>query len=213
MTKTMIKYTKEIEEFIKENYETMKCKEMIEIIYKKFNLRLTLHGIYSFKSKKNLTSNTIWNKGTKGIMKSNSGSFKKGHIPTTKGTKGIMKPNSGSFKKGHIPNNRKPIGSERLNRDGYIELKISNPDKWKLKHRVVFEKHYGDIPKNMIVIFLDKNKTNCDKDNLELVTKREHLIMNKKGYYSTDPILTKASLNLIRLELRIIDKRKDSKDD
>ena len=143
----------------------------------------------------------------------NSGSFKKGHIPTTKGTKGIMKPNSGSFKKRHIANNRKSIGSERVNRDGYIELKISNPDKWKLKHRVVFEKHYGDIPKNMIVIFLDKNKTNCDIDNLELVTKREHLIMNKKGYYSTDPILTKASLNLIRLELRIIDKRKDSKDD
>ena len=43
------------------------------------------------------------NKGTKGIIKPNSGSFKKGMIPHNKGTKGIIKPNSGSFKKGNIP--------------------------------------------------------------------------------------------------------------
>ena len=33
----------------------------------------------------------VWNKGTKGICKPNSGSFKKGLIPWCAGTKGIMK--------------------------------------------------------------------------------------------------------------------------
>lgn len=52
-----------------------------------------------------------WNRGTKGIMKPNMTSFKKGIVPWNKGTKGIvkawnkgikgvLKANSGSFKKG-----------------------------------------------------------------------------------------------------------------
>ncbi len=59
-----------------------------------------------------------WNKGTVGICKPNSGSFKKGMTPFNKGkkglqvawnkgTKGVCKPNSGCFKKGHIPKNKK----------------------------------------------------------------------------------------------------------
>jgi len=44
-----------------------------------------------------------WNSNTKGLTKSNSGSFKKGQIIWNKGTKGLTKSNSGSFKKGqHI---------------------------------------------------------------------------------------------------------------
>lgn len=51
-----------------------------------------------------------WNRGTKGVMKANKTSFKKGiipkktfkkgHTPWNKGTKGLTKINSGSFKKG-----------------------------------------------------------------------------------------------------------------
>ena len=43
----------------------------------------------------------VWNKGTKGICKPNSGSFKKGQVAYNKGTKGIMKANKASFRKGH----------------------------------------------------------------------------------------------------------------
>lgn len=49
---------------------------------------------------------SAWNKGTKGICKANSGSFKKGHTTWCKGTKGICKANSGSFKKGDTPWNK-----------------------------------------------------------------------------------------------------------
>ena len=60
------------------------------------------------KGKKGLQSG--WAKGTKGILKANSGSFKKGMIPKNKGTKGIMKSNSTSFKKGSVPHNKDKKG-------------------------------------------------------------------------------------------------------
>ena len=33
------------------------------------------------------------------------------------------------FKKGHIPANYRPVGSERVNADGYIEVKVADPNK------------------------------------------------------------------------------------
>lgn len=40
--------------------------------------------------------------------------FQKGHIPWNKGTKGLMKPNSGNFKGGQIPHNKIEIEKELL---------------------------------------------------------------------------------------------------
>lgn len=39
------------------------------------------------------------------------------------------------FRKGNIPANHKPIGYERINADGYIEVKVAEPNKFRLKHR------------------------------------------------------------------------------
>ena len=38
-----------------------------------------------------------WNKGTKGVARPNSGSFRRGDRPWNAGTRGVMRPNSGSF--------------------------------------------------------------------------------------------------------------------
>ena len=47
-----------------------------------------------------------WNKGTKGIMKPNSGTFKKGHIPWTKGKKITTNTGRTHFKKGMVAVNK-----------------------------------------------------------------------------------------------------------
>ncbi len=39
----------------------------------------------------------------------------------------------GWFEKGHISKNHKPIGSERINVAGYIEIKTAEPNKWELR--------------------------------------------------------------------------------
>ena len=74
------------------------------------------------------------------------------------------------FKKGNVPHNWRPVGSERVNVDGYIEIKVSGPKKWMMKHRYVWQQHYGEIPKGSMVIFKDGNRLNTDIDNLMLIT-------------------------------------------
>ena len=110
-----------------------------------------------------------------GLKTGFDGRFPKGHVPKNKGTKGMSKANKTSFKKGHRPLNYRPIGSERINVDGYVEVKVADPGKWRLKHRVIWEQHYGPIPNHQPIIFLDRDKTNLDISNLALVTNTQLL--------------------------------------
>lgn len=79
------------------------------------------------------------------------------------------------FKKGLTPPNLRPVGSERVNVDGYVEIKVEGSRKWKLKHRVVWEEANGPIPKGYNIQFKDKNKQNVSLDNLYLISRGEQL--------------------------------------
>jgi hypothetical protein len=46
--------------------------------------------------------------------------------------------------------------------------------KSRLLHRVIWEDHFGPIPKDHILLFRDENRENCDISNLECVTRAEH---------------------------------------
>lgn len=108
--------------------------------------------------------------------RSSKGYFPKGHVPANKGKKwqeymsedSRKKAQRTQFKKGHTPNNHKPVGYERKTRDGYIEVKVAEPNVFKGKNRIVWEQHYGPIPEGMHVSFKDGNKENFDIDNLML---------------------------------------------
>lgn len=104
------------------------------------------------------------------------------------------------FKKGHSPQNYRPVGSVRINADGYIEIKVKDPGTWELKHRVIWEQHNGKIPKGMIVIFKDNNPLNCTLDNLLLISKDENLKMNRIGANEYTGIEKEVLLNSIRLK-------------
>jgi hypothetical protein len=116
-----------------------------------------------------------------------------------------MKPNKTSFKKGDIPANHREVGSERINVYGYTEVKVAEPNKWKLKHRVIYEEHYGEIPKNHNVIFADGNKLNLDINNLVLVNKDQLLVLNKNELIKDNADLTKAGVNVANLMIKIRD--------
>lgn len=67
-----------------------------------------------------------------------------------------------------------PIGTERTNSKGYIEVKTSKRYKngtivWEGKQRVIWSEAFGEIPIDKKVIFKDGNKTNFELDNLQLV--------------------------------------------
>ncbi|WCH25220.1 HNH endonuclease signature motif containing protein [Aeromonas salmonicida] len=87
------------------------------------------------------------------------------------------------FKKGDTPANHRPVGSERVSVDGYIEIKVAEPASWDLKHRVVWEQEHGPIPPSHVIWFIDNNPLNCAPDNLMLVTRAHHAVVSKLGLH------------------------------
>ena len=133
-----------------------------------------------------------------------TGRFEKGHATWNKGTKGLTKANVTSFKKGQKPHNYKPLGSERIVKDGYCEVKVSDTGRrWRPKHVLIYEKHHGKVPKGSAVIFLDGDKRNFDIDNLYLVTRSQLAMLNKNSLIQKDAELTKTAINVVDLMKKI----------
>ncbi|QIK58792.1 HNH endonuclease [Dysgonomonas sp. HDW5A] len=109
--------------------------------------------------------------------------FPKGHVPMNKGKKqkefmtqeAIDKTKATRFKKGQLPHNTKPIGYERIDKDGYLYYKVEGKRKLVLKHRHVWEQHNGSIPKGYNIQFKDGNKHNCDIENLYMISRANQM--------------------------------------
>ena len=161
-------------------------KELLSLMNEKFDYEFSSQQIESALRRYNLKTG-------------NTGQFKKYQEPWNKGLKGYMGANKTSFKKGTIPPNYKPIGTERFAKDGYIEVKVKDPNVWELKHRYIYKKHHGEIPNGYNVIFADKNISNFDIDNLILVSKAEMLILNKNKLIFEDKDFTKVGVNIAKI--------------
>lgn len=109
--------------------------------------------------------------------------FKLGSEPFNKGKeKTWIGGEATQFKKGHKPHNYVPVGSERVNGDDYVDIKIADPNRWRGKHLIVWEEQNGrPVPKGHAVIFGDGNRRNFERDNLILVSRGQLAIMNKNG--------------------------------
>ena len=88
------------------------------------------------------------------------------------------------FKKGNVPANYRPVGSERINVDGYIEIKTADPNIWEIKHRVVYAQHFGELKKGDTIIMLNGDKTDLRPENLMKVTRSELVRINANGLHS-----------------------------
>lgn len=117
--------------------------------------------------------------------------FEKGHVPHTKGRKAeewmspeaLARSTATRFKKGQRPQTWRPIGSERINVDGYIEVKVEEGKPWRHKQRVLWERAHGPIPEGYMVSFKDGNKQNCELDNLYLLSRADGLRANSVVNY------------------------------
>lgn len=136
--------------------------------------------------------------------------FKKGFTPWNKGIKTGLKPANG-FKKGNVPWCTRELYSERFDKDGYILIKIAEPNKWVRKHRWVYEQEYGAIPANSVIIFADGNKNNLSIDNLLCVTREELKVLNRCRLISSVPELTKTGLNIAKIRIKLAELKKEKK--
>lgn len=102
-----------------------------------------------------------------------------------KGTKGIMKANSGTFKKGNLPHNTRQKGDESYDKDNHILVKIDHKY-WVKKHFLLWESINGKIPKGMVLRFINGNPHDVRIENLELITKADNMLKNAVHKYPTE---------------------------
>ncbi|MCK4789229.1 MAG: HNH endonuclease [Desulfobacteraceae bacterium] len=141
-----------------------------------------------------------------------TGRFQAGHVPWNDGTKGqgLTGANRKSFKKGNVPANRKPLWTERVcPKDGFILMKVPerNPytgfsTRYKHKHVYIWEQEHGPVPKGMVVAFIDGDKTNCEPENLMLISRAELLALNQHGYKNMPDELKPNVLALSKLQAK-----------
>ena len=116
--------------------------------------------------------------------------YAKGHVPANKGKKVAVttynKCAPTMFKKGNKPHNFKPVGSERITKDGYLERKVANPKTWRAVHVLVWEAAHGPVPAKHKVIFKDNNKLNNELSNLECVSYADAMRRNSIVRYPAD---------------------------
>lgn len=180
------KYTKEQREFIYSNYLGIGNKELTKLFNERFQTYLPVQKIKTFKHSRKLNSGL-------------TGHFKKGQTPFNKGRKYPGQINAGSFKKGQDSINKKPIGTERIcSKDGYIVIKVKEEgryqDRWKLKHRVVWEEANGPIPQGYRVKFLNGDRTDCRLENLMLISFSAMVRFNQNDMETGDSELTRTNV-------------------
>lgn len=116
---------------------------------------------------------------------SNSGRFLPGHTSWNKGKKGLDpggRSRETRFKPGHRGGRAlevyKPVGAERIV-DGYLQRKVNDDmplhKRWRFVHVMLWEEHNGPVPAGSMVVFRNGDRTDIRIDNLECITRREHM--------------------------------------
>jgi hypothetical protein len=110
--------------------------------------------------------------------------FPKGNVPWNKGVKGVNYPGmeATQFKKGQHPYTWKPLGTERLSKEGYLQRKMHDTGvtrrDYVAVHHLLWRQHHGEIPDGHKIAFKDGNKQNVVIGNLELVSHAEMMKRN-----------------------------------
>lgn len=201
-----VTWTDDMVDFLRENYPYYPNKELVAMIEEKFGVAVTEEKVKSAKSNFNLGHKVYPNKGR----------FYKGAIPWNKGKtmseETRKKLERTWFKKGNVAVNTKPLGSTRINTDGYKVIKLAKSGQWKLYSRYMYEKYHNvELKDDEAIIFADRNKENFDKDNLVKVNRKELLYLNKGGLIFEDKDLTKSGVVISKMEIAIDARRKDLK--
>lgn len=184
-------------------------REIVEAFERRFGIRLTSAQVGNAKTRIGVRSGT------------HGGRFAPGNVPANKGRTwddlGIPESSrermrATQFKRGGVPwtAQGKPVGYERVNRDGYVEVKVKDGaqgeanDNFRLKNRVVWERSNGRaLRPGEVVLFADGDRRNFDPGNLVAVTQAENIGLNRIGrpYADRDTLLD--ALKVVRLEMAI----------
>jgi hypothetical protein len=156
--------------------------------------------------------------------------FKPGQAPANKGTRrpgwhaGRMRETwfAKGERRGVAVALYKPVGSERICKDGYLERKthdeisagVSRQEanrlrqrRWRAVHLILWEEANGPIPRGHAVVFTNGDRRDIRLDNLTLITRAE--LMRRNTIHNL-PTPLKQTVRLLSSVNREIRKREDS---
>jgi len=193
-------YSPEQIAFLKENVYGHSRKEITSMFNTHFGLELGDNQITAFIKNHHLKTGL-------------DGRFPKGSTPFNKGKKGVGGWEPTQFKQGNRPYNYKPVGTERINTEGYVDIKIADPRTWKQKHIIIWEEANGLVPAGFVLIFADSNRLNVTLENLLMVSRSELAIMNKRGLITNNYELTKTGIVIADIHLKISERKRNTGSD
>jgi hypothetical protein len=188
-------FPKEVVEYIYANCKGITRVEMTERLNAEFGAKYTHQQIQTYYSRNRIVSGT-------------TGKCANRHRPP----KGVYP--KGLYK-WHIENNRsgKPkysVGDVVKREDGYLHRKVGDGELVK-EHHYVWEQANGPVPKGYMLIFKDGDRTNCELENLALVSRAENVYLTRKKMRFTDPQLTESAVNLAKLHIAAMQKKGETK--
>lgn len=145
------------------------------------------------------------------IHSGRDGRFQRGDAPWNKGANNY---NAGGrsvetlFQPGHQGAVKFPLGHERLNKDGYVEIKVAErnpytggPARYRLKARVIWEQTHGErVPPHHAIAFRDGDRYNFDPDNLACIPRAALLLLNRDGHGDLTGELRTAAIALAEVK-------------
>lgn len=199
-------WTDDMVDFLRKNYPHYTNGQLVEMIKEKFGVTVTRVKLKNAKATYNFKNKVLRNQGC----------FQKGMTPWNKGRtmseETREKVKRTWFKKGNVAVNTKPLGSTRINTDGYKVIKLAKSGQWKLYSRYMYEKYHGvELTGDDVIIFADRNPKNFEKDNLIKVNRRELLYLNQRGLIFENKDLTKSGVVISKMEIAIDERKKDLK--
>lgn len=109
------------------------------------------------------------------------------------------------FKPGNMPQTWRPIGSERVDRDGIRWRKVADTrDKktdWRPIHILVWEEANGPLADGVFLVFANKDRSDVRLENLLPVTRSE--LMERNTFHRFPPSLKRAIRAVRKLERTI----------
>ena len=193
-------YTEQEISFIREGLPGRSHRAFTEMFNQRFGLALSVSQVTAAAKNRKINNGL-------------DGRIKPGNVPPNKGKRGISYPGmeATQFKRGQLPFNYMPVGSERVNGDGYTDVKIADPRTWKAKHVLMWEAENGPVPKGHKLVFGDGDKRNITLENILLVTNAEMAVLNKFKLYGGSVELTQAGVHIARLIMEIRAKQRKGK--
>lgn len=180
------KYTPEMDAFLIK-HTTMPRKELTELFNSEFGVNVNANQIKAHCLRI-------------GAKTGRTGRLEKGQAAWNKGIKNSTGHSASRWKKGNVPHTARPVGYERINRDGHIEVKVEGQRQMVFKHRWVWEQHHGEIPEGMVVSFRNGIRTDCRIDNLILLTRAELARLNQSYIKHSTPETHESCILLAKIK-------------